>query len=73
MHLSQIVVGKDEMHLGGKVAFELGGLDEDLPAFLGAFSVEVIAMNQLLKDQVALWVVGQIGARTILSKLRRWS
>ena len=52
--LRQVVVGQQEMDLVGVVAFQLGGLVEHVPTALGAIGVEVVAVDELVEDEVAL-------------------
>ena len=59
--LGEVVVGEEEVHLGGEVALEVGRPDEHLPTVFGAVLVEVLAMDHFMEHDVPLRVVGQVG------------
>ncbi len=60
VNLGEIVVGEDEVDLLGEIAFELGGFVEGFPGAFGAGGVEVIAVDEFLKDQVALGIGAEV-------------
>ena len=59
--LREVVVGEEEVDLVGEVALQFRGLVEHLPGAFAALLVEVIAVDQLLQDEVPLRVVAQVG------------
>ena len=60
MNLGQVVVGQQKMHLVGKIQHQLRRPVERDPAILPTLVVEVVPMNQLVKDQVTLRVAPQV-------------
>jgi hypothetical protein len=61
MDLGKVVVGQEEMDLVRMIAFQLRGEEEGVPADIGAVGVEMIAVDQLVQDQVAVGVTVEIG------------
>jgi hypothetical protein len=68
--LGQVMVGQQEMHLVGEVALELGGLVKHQPGVLRPAGVEVIAVDQLVEDEVALRVAAEVRGADELLEVR---
>src|SRR5207244_10389653 len=58
-----------KMHLIRMTALKLGRLIEHPPAIFGAFLVEMIAVDQLMKDQMPLRAILQIDGGDKLGKV----
>src|SRR5207247_11146671 len=69
VNLRQIVIRQQEVNLIGEVALQFGGLIQRLPTVLGAFDVVVIAMDQLVQDQVPVGVTIEMGGGDELGKI----